>query len=171
MSDKISTTYNGVVISYDEYDNNWKNEETNRAYETPAKAREAIDRAAKVSHKMDPMPCIIRGPLGYRSNGSEFKKATITSFADDRNIWITFLDRKGEKVREKYSADSYRMSGLYTDTPENWALIEKLNSLWQREIELHRDIEKTTEEMKSIDIALEYKRLITENGAKEEAKK
>jgi hypothetical protein len=163
MSEKICTTYNGVVISYDEFDNRWKNEETQRTYETPAKAREAIDRAAKVTNKMDPMPCIIRRSYGS-TGGFEFKRGTITSFSDEKTAWITFLESKGKKVREKCSSESYRRSDLYTDTPENWEIIEKLKSLWQKEKDLKNEIEAIQEGMQSIYIDQEYKKLIAKTG-------
>jgi hypothetical protein len=170
MTEELKTTYNGIEISYTEYDNKWKATENSRSYESLAKVKEAIDRATKVSKKMAPMACIMQKSYGG-SGDAEFKKATITSFVDENHAWVTFLDKKGNKVREKCSTESFRKADLYADTPENWAVIDKLNSLWKKERELEGEIEAVYDKMKGINVAAEYKRLIAEIGDKEEAEK
>ena len=161
MTEIITIVYNGISVSYDEWQNQWRNEETGRRYESLAKAKEAIDRAAKIAGKIQPVPCI---KYQESNKGICFVKAAITSFLDENTVWLALSDKNGNKIREKFSERGYGNPDLYLDTPENWSNIEKLYSLWKREREIHDDIKEALSWLKPFDIAGEYRKLAGEGA-------
>lgn len=113
----IQITYNDVVVTYNENDNDWNFELRGRHRTTKSltSAKEAIDRAPETSRdkvtpkRMDPIPVFT---LGY--NG--LKRGKLTSFDEKYGGaagWVVI-----EGVRAKKC-----LTGVYLDNPVNASLL------------------------------------------------
>jgi len=117
---EIKTEYRGIVIGFDEHNEEWSCELADKTWRKTllADVKKKIDAFYKAENSFTKIPSIWFGRERY-SGGKFGSVVSITSLAADGDVWI-FADGKRSKVREN------QRNYLCADTPANRAIIEKI---------------------------------------------
>jgi hypothetical protein len=151
MIENIQVEYKGFSIRYNEFMNKWENTETDRTYESLAKAKEAVDRIVRTTEKMEPIPCI------RFSSYDGYKEMQIMAFESVDCIWIREPNGKGRG--QKTSISNYDSKLLLENTPENKAVIEKIDELSKQCNAIEKQIKRTEDNLVPLNIKAHYKKL------------